>query len=67
MDNRSLDEIWGCDLVSFKNNLAKLSALMPAHVIFSQVDDKPAGFSNVLLQENLRDKIGYAGVLFSDD
>lgn len=67
VDNRSLDEIWGCDLVSFKNNLAKLSALMPAHVIFSQVDDKPAGFSKVWLQEILRDKMGYDGVLFSDD
>lgn len=67
VDTRSLDEIWGCDLISFKNNLAKLSALMPAHVIFSQIDDKPAGFSKVWLQEILRDKMGYDGVLFSDD
>lgn len=67
VDTRSLDEIWGCDLISFKNNLTKLSALMPAHVIFSQIDDKPAGFSKVWLQEILRDKMGYDGVLFSDD
>ena len=67
VDTRSLDEIWDCDLMSFKNNLSKLSALMPAHVIFSQVDDKPAGFSKVWLQEILRDKLGYDGVLFSDD
>ncbi|STZ08683.1 Beta-hexosaminidase [Moraxella caprae] len=67
VDTRSLDKIWGCDLISFKNNLTKLSALMPAHVIFSQIDDKPAGFSKVWLQEILRDKMGYDGVLFSDD
>lgn len=67
VDERTLDEIWGCDLVSFRQNLSKLDALMPAHVIFSQVDDKPAGFSKVWLQEILRDKLGYDGVLFSDD
>ncbi|MDO4449957.1 MAG: beta-N-acetylhexosaminidase [Moraxella sp.] len=67
VDERTLDEIWGCDLVSFRANLSKLSALMPAHVIFSQIDDKPAGFSKVWLQEILRDKLGYDGVLFSDD
>lgn len=67
VDTRSFDEIWDCDLMSFKNNLSKLSALMPAHVIFSQIDDKPAGFSKVWLQEILREKMGYDGVLFSDD
>lgn len=67
VDTRSLDEIWRSDLITFQNNLAKLSALMPAHVIFSQIDDKPAGFSKVWLQEILRDKMGYDGVLFSDD
>lgn len=67
VDTRSFDEIVACDLVSFKNNLNKLSALMPAHVIFSQIDDKPAGFSKVWLQKILRHQLGYEGVLFSDD
>lgn len=67
VDTRSLDEIWDCDLVSFKNNLSKLDALMPAHVIFSQIDNKPAGFSKIWLQEILRGKMGYDGVIFSDD
>ncbi|WP_066800560.1 beta-N-acetylhexosaminidase [Moraxella oblonga] len=67
VDERTLDEIWDCDLVSFRNNLSKLSALMPAHVIFSQIDDKPAGFSKIWLQEILRNQLGYDGVLFSDD
>lgn len=67
IDTRSFDEIVACDLVSFKNNLHKLSALMPAHVIFSQIDDKPAGFSKIWLQDILRKQFGYDGVLFSDD
>ena len=67
IDTRSLDEIWECDLVSFCANLNKLHALMPAHVIFSQIDDKPAGFSQVWLQDILRGKLGFEGVIFSDD
>lgn len=67
VDERSFDEIMSVDLISFQNNLDKLDALMPAHVIFSQIDDKPAGFSKVWLQEILRDKLGYDGVIFSDD
>lgn len=67
VDERTLDEIWACDLITFKNNLSKLDALMPAHVIFSQIDDKPAGFSKVWLQDILRQQLGYDGVLFSDD
>ncbi len=67
VDDRTLEEIFGCDLISFINNLAKLDALMPAHVIFNQIDDKPAGFSQIWLQQILRGKLGYDGVLFSDD
>lgn len=67
IDERNLDEIMDCDMISFKNNLHKLHALMPAHVIFSQIDDKSAGFSKVWLQDILRKQLGYDGVLFSDD
>lgn len=67
VDNRKLDEIWEQDLISFRQNLDKLDAIMPAHVIFSQVDDKPAGFSTIWLQEILRKQLGFDGVIFSDD
>ena len=44
-----------------------IASVMPAHVIYSKVDAKPAGFSSKWIQEILRRKLRYDGVVFSDD
>lgn len=67
VDDRPFEKIMACDIQPFLQTLPLLDALMPAHVIFSQVDDQPAGFSKVWLQDILRDKLGFDGVIFSDD
>ncbi|WP_019672417.1 beta-N-acetylhexosaminidase [Psychrobacter lutiphocae] len=67
IDNRSFDQIKQVDLQPFIQCQPWLDALMPAHVIFNQVDDKPAGFSKVWLQDIARNHLGFDGVLFSDD
>lgn len=67
IDTRSLDEIINSDMQPFAQTLPWLDALMPAHVIFSQVDNKPAGFSKIWLKDIIRKQLNFDGVLFSDD
>lgn len=68
VDDRSLEDIESQDLVPFLRLMAQgLDAVMPAHVIYQQVDDRPAGFSPYWIQQRLRSEIGFDGVVFSDD
>ena len=67
-DERAFKEIARKDIVPYKAVIeAGLAAVMPAHVIYSQVDEQPAGYSKHWLQEVLRGKLGFQGIVFSDD
>lgn len=67
VDERSLEQIRASDLQPFAQLSRQLAAVMPAHVIYPQVDDRPAGFSRRWLQEILRGELQFSGVIFSDD
>jgi beta-N-acetylhexosaminidase len=67
-DGRKLADVQKKDLVPFRMAIeAGLAAVMPAHVIYAQVDPQPAGYSRFWLQEVLRGKLGFRGLIFSDD
>lgn len=67
-DLRRLEELNQADILPFamlaKNGMA---AVMPAHVVYPNVDSQPAGFSNYWLKKVLRQDLGFEGVIFSDD
>jgi len=68
VDSRDYPTIYQDDLKPFIALMkADITALMPAHIVFPHVDDKPVVFSAVWLKEILRKKLNFTGVIFSDD
>ena len=68
VDGRAFGEIAADDLVPFGALVHRgLEAIMPAHVVYPAVDAQPAGYSRKWLQEILRGRLGFDGLVFSDD
>ncbi|KPK60577.1 MAG: beta-hexosaminidase [Gammaproteobacteria bacterium SG8_31] len=66
-DRRSYADI-AEDIVPFEFLIPEgLGAVMAAHVRYSEVDPAPASFSRWWLTTELRGRMGFRGVIFSDD
>jgi len=66
VDARSRDEMTA-DIAPFAELAGRLDSVMPAHVCYSCLDDRPAGFSRAWIQEVLRTELGFGGIVISDD
>ncbi|MGH8708517.1 MAG: beta-N-acetylhexosaminidase [Burkholderiales bacterium] len=67
-DDRPMSEILRKDLVPYGPAIeAGMAGIMPAHVVYPRIDAEPAGYSRVWLQEVLRRRLGFMGLVFSDD
>lgn len=67
VDRRTMQSIEQSDLQVFARLAQEMTAVMPAHVIYSDIDPLPAGFSKYWLQQVLRQQLGFTGLIFSDD
>jgi beta-N-acetylhexosaminidase len=68
IDKRPLKTLEKCDLIPFKYLMQEgLEAIMPAHIVYPKVDSQAAGFSSIWIKDILRQRLGFEGVVFSDD
>ena len=68
IDERHYEHLAAADIAVFKALIDEgLAAIMPAHVIYPQIDSKPAGFSRIWLEKILRQECRFNGAIISDD
>lgn len=67
VDGRGVGKIKKRDLVPFARLAGKLGGVMTAHVLFSNIDERPPTYSAFWLKKILRDELNFTGVVFSDD
>ncbi len=55
------------DMLPYERLGERLAGVMVAHVVYTDVDEQPAGYSQRWLIDELRGRVDFRGVVFSDD
>lgn len=67
-DPRSLNQILALDWQPYEALLLEgMESIMVAHVRYPEVDEAPASISRRWISQILRERLGFGGVVFSDD
>lgn len=66
-DERELPELMNEDIKPYIELRDKIDVIMCAHILFSKVDNKIPSFSDTWINNILRNKLNYKGLIFSDD
>jgi beta-N-acetylhexosaminidase len=66
VDDRGLEAL-ADDLTPFAELAGELDSVMMAHVCYPARDREPAGYSRAWVIETLRERLGFRGVVISDD
>ncbi len=65
--NLKFDELFKTDFLPF-SKLSDQPIAMTAHVLYTELDDKfPVSISQTIIKEIIREKLGFKGLLLSDD
>ena len=68
VDNREYNELDNHDLVPYKHLIAdNLEAIMTAHILYNNIDQNIVSFSKFWLNDILREKLNFRGLIVSDD
>lgn len=67
VDSRKREQLDIHDIQPFVKLMSRIHGIMPAHIIFPDVDKLPVGFSHIWVSDILKTSLGFAGVVFSDD
>lgn len=68
VDRRAYADLQMADLRPFEWLIGNgIAAVMMSHVVYPAVAEKPASLSRVWIQDILRNRLGFQGVVFADD
>ena len=66
--DKSFEALEKCELIPFRAALeAGEQPVMPSHILFKRIDDKPATMSKKIITDILIKKLMFGGVIISDD